>query len=116
MKLTLKEIEAAIPALTKIYNQELPIKIAYRITKLISEFNKELEPLNTSKERLFSKYGGQQETQMVGKSENIEIFNAEMRQLLNEIVNLEEIKITIEELENIKLTPFEVSTIMWLFT
>ena len=57
MKIKLGEIAAAVPAMGNLAQMKWPIKISYRIGKILRQLNAEMEQYGKSREKLIRKYG-----------------------------------------------------------
>lgn len=106
MTITIAQIKNAEPVLSKLMNQTLPIKTSFRITKIIESVAKDLENFEKHRVQLFDKYG---ELQSDGSktilNENVEAFTQDLTALLQETVEIPEIKFQLEDLGNIQITP-----------
>lgn len=117
MKLTIAQIKNAEPVVAKLLNVELPIKVSYRFTRIVKAFAEELKYFEDSRMKLFDKYGEDQEdgTRKI-KDEYQQQFFADLTSILNEEVDFKfDHKIDINLLEDVKLTPIELSSLEpWL--
>jgi len=117
MKLSLAQIKNAEPVVAKLLNVELPIKVSYRFTRIAKAFAEEIKYFEDSRMKLFDKYGVDQEdgTRKI-KDEYQQQFFADLTSLLNEEVDFKfDHKIDINLLEDVKLTPIELSSLEpWL--
>lgn len=116
MTITIAQIKNAEPVLTKLFNEKLPVKISFRINKIINSITKDLENFETFRMKLFEKYGEIQNdsTRMI-KPEHQEAFLQEINSLLREEVELPDVKLGLEELGDIQITPAELSAFApWL--
>lgn len=106
MTITIAQIKNAEPVLSKLMTQTLPIKTSFRITKIIESVAKDLENFEKHRVQLFDKYG---ELQPDGSktilTENIEAFTQDLTALLQETVEIPEIKFRLEDLGDIQITP-----------
>ena len=57
MKVKLGQIFAANPILGKLVEQQLPIRVAYRLTRLITRLNEEYDALDSQRIKLLEEYG-----------------------------------------------------------
>jgi len=94
MKLNLsnERIVNTINALSKLNNAQLPIKVAYAISKNVNKIESELKVYNTEKAKLVNKYGEKDKEGKlkVGengnvplKEEHIEDYNRDIKELLS---------------------------------
>jgi hypothetical protein len=112
IELTLGEINLATQSLKKLSECDLPINIAYRITKIIKVINSELEHIENLRMSLINKYGKQEpgKDMIVVPSEKQNIFLMEFNKLLEEKVNLDFEPALISDLKeyNIKLSAMDL--------
>lgn len=110
--------------LSKLLDIKLPVKIAYKISKLVNKVKPELEIFDTQRNKLIKELGKQtnEETdEWTVLPENLSKFKEEITKLLNLEVNLEfgegkEIeKIKIEDLGDIQLDSKSFVSLDWLF-
>lgn len=110
MKVAIFQIKNAEPVLSKLVNEKLPVKASFRITKIINSITKDLEHFETFRTQLFDKYGEMQDdSTKVIKPENQDAFLQEINSLLREEVELPDVKLSLEDLGDIKITPAELS-------
>lgn len=94
MKLNLsnERVVNTINALSKLNNAQLPIKVAYAISKNVNKIESELKVYNTEKAKLVNKYGEKDKEGKlkVGengnvslKEEHIEDYNRDIKELLS---------------------------------
>jgi hypothetical protein len=111
VELTLGEIKNLEHSFTKLVEQDLPVRLAYRLGKILKQINNELEHIENLRIALVKKYGTNDEkTNTINVSiDKLEAFLQEWTELLNEKVNLDFEKIKLSELEEleIKITPID---------
>ena len=122
MKLSNEKILNTINVLGKLNNSQLPIKVAYAISKNINKIECELKAYNTEKAKLIDKYGEKDAEEKLKvdaqgnvniKKECIEDWNKDMAELLsieNE-VNIHMIQLGDLFNSNCNITPAELSAI-----
>ena len=108
MKLTLKKLISVKPSMKKLLNQDLPIKISYNLSKLISELNEEYTLFEEKKQLLFIKYGEEKENKISIKQENVKTFTKDIGDLLDIEVEIEVTKVKLNDLGDIKLSPLDM--------
>lgn len=59
--MTYSKIVTAVPALQKLVNQELPLLIAYKLTKIVQKVNGELDFFSARSSAIYSKYEDQRD-------------------------------------------------------
>lgn len=115
MTVTLHEIVLAEPALNKLVTVDLPVRTAYRLTKLLGKVASELKVYEESRKKMFTKYGeadAEKPEMMRIKEEHFETFASEMNSLLSESVEIPLWKIKLEDLGDAKLTTMEMATLL----
>ena len=119
MKVKLGQIYAANPILGKLVEQQLPIRVAYRLTRLITKLNEEYDALDQSRIKLLEEYGTPVdgvEGQFQFSPENQVTFQDEFNALLSEDVELDWQPISIDDLgRQTNLSVKELSSIGFLF-
>lgn len=59
MEITLKEIINAVPALNKLADSDLPLPLAYKLSKMTKTLQAEIDFFNAEREKVMKKYGGE---------------------------------------------------------
>ena len=120
MKLNLsnERIVNTINALSKLNNAQLPIKVAYAISKNVNKIESELKVYNTEKAKLVNKYGEKdKEGKLNGnvslKEEHIEDYNRDIKELLSIENEMDIHMIKLDDLLNsdYNISPSELSAI-----
>lgn len=123
MNIKIESIINSVEVLKKITNAEIPIQTSYYIAKNIEKIEKELEFFEKERTKIVKKYGEKKEDGELIVSENgnvnivdVENFNKEMQELNSLEVELDIVKINIEDLRDskISITPREVLSISYL--
>ena len=109
MKLKLSEVYSLVRSLPKLTNKELPIRISYRLLKLLKSCSEEMETLEKSRIKLIKKYALDKKDDKVKEDmsvsdENKEKFQEEFTTLLEEEVEIDFKAIAIKDLGEITLT------------
>ncbi len=121
MEVTLGQIYASFNLLNRVVDQTLPVRLAWRFTRLIRELNKEYTALETLRDGLVKKYGeaveGQEGSFRVSEDKREE-FMTDFQDLLTETVDIEWELVSVEApgLESLSLSVRELSILGWLFT
>ena len=111
-----------INALSKLNNAQLPIKVAYAISKNVNKIESELKVYNTEKAKLVNKYGEKDKEGKlkVGengnvslKEEHIEDYNRDIKELLSIENEMDIHMIKLDDLLNsdYNISPAELSAI-----
>ncbi len=117
MKLKLSEVKMSEQALRKLVGQDIPINLAFKLSKLVKTVGEDLQHIEEARIKLVGKYGIEDpETKNVQvKPENLNDFMVEWDTLLEEEVeiNFEPLSSSFFEDENViksvKMTPIEMS-------
>ncbi len=115
MKLKLKQIVDSKKQIQDLLEIKLPVKISYRINKLVNKLDPELVIYENKRNELIKELGEKVEgTETVQvKTENIPKFIEEMN-ILNDIdVEVDFEKIKVEDLGDIQIAPKDL--VDWLF-
>lgn len=121
MEVTLGQIYASFNLLNRIVDQQLPVRMAFRFTRLIRELNKEYTSLESLRDGLVKKYGesveGQEGAFRVADDQR-EAFMTDFQDLLQETVEIQWELVSIEApgLESLSLSVRELNILGWLFT
>lgn len=120
MEVTLGQVYSSFSILSKLVDQKLPIRLAFRFTKLIRTLNTEYQSLEALRDKLVRKFGetveGQEGSFRVPDTNRKE-FVSEFQDLLNETVTIPWEPISIEELgESASLSVRELNQVGWLFS
>lgn len=121
--ITLQKIIESQSGLSKLIDSKLPIKISYKVSKMINKIQPEVRVYEETRQRLVRELGQEDtETKTISvKPENLEKFQNELKKLLEVEVDLtfgltKEIeKISIQDLD-ISIEPKELLALDWLLT
>lgn len=124
MKLNLsnERIVNTINALVKLNNTQLPIKVAYAISKNVNKIESELKVYNTERNKLANKYGEKDKEGKLKVDENgnvplkeeyIEDYNRDIKELLSIENEIDIHMIKLDDLlnSNYDISPAELSAI-----
>jgi len=115
MKTKLGEIAAAVPAMDNLAQMKWPIKISYRIGKIVRQLRAEMEHYSSSREELIRKYGTETENRVEVTPENTKAFLEELKQL-NEIeVDVPIYPLKLSELGEVNLAPIDLVNAWFVF-
>lgn len=108
IKTTIEKIINSQEAVNKLADKPLPVKISYRLAKLIKAIESELEVFEGERKKLLERYGTINEEKQCYNIPNdkAEKFNAEFAQLIGTETELSAEKIDLSN-EDIKLTAKE---------
>lgn len=116
-EVTLAELKSIEPSLNKLIQMQLPIKISYRLAKVLKKISQELATLEETRHMLVKKYGelNEETQQIVVPNDKTQDFVDEMQIILDEIYELEFIPMDIEEMGNVTLSPSDVVNLELFF-
>ena len=121
MEVSLAQIYSSFNLLNRIVDQELPIRLAFRFTRLIRELNTEYQALEKLRDGLVKKYGTEDEEQKgafrVGDDKRA-AFVSDFQDLLKEEVTVSWELVSIEDkgFDELKLSVRDLNILGWLFT
>jgi hypothetical protein len=108
MKIQLRKIIDAKPALEKLLNYALPIKTAYGLKRLVRAVNSELTEFETERVALVKKLGQENEKGDFNvKPDNVEVFTTDLNSLLDCEVDIPYEPIPISSLGDVLISPVE---------
>jgi hypothetical protein len=112
MKFKLAEIKLMEDGLKAITKQPLPVKLSFRLSKLLNFCGQELQQMEEARVKLVKELSvpnPDEEGGLIVPPENIEKFREEFNTLLSEEVEFNFTPIKISELgEDLKITPSEI--------
>ena len=120
IKVSLNDIVNSASTFRELSEKQLPIRVAFRIARLIRELDKENATFESSRRAIIEKYAMRDETGKITQADNgniilqqdkIEDCNNELNELLSAEVEINADKISIEDLEKIEMTPAQVYNI-----
>jgi len=115
MKISLQKIYDSHMSIRKLLSADLPVKTAFKLSRLAKELNGLFQDVEAQRIRLVEKYGEKDEK---GHSqvtqENMEQFSKEITELFSEEVEVDFSPISIEELEGAKLSAFDMEGLSFL--
>lgn len=117
---TVNDVVSSINTFKAIAAQQLPIKAAYGIARLIKEIDRENETFVSARQALIDKYGQRdEEGNLISEDGNlyiqkdkIQVFKEELQELLDSEIELNAEKISVENLGDVQLTSLQVSEIL----
>ena len=122
MKVTLRNIYGASGILGLLVEQQLPIRVAFRLTRLITRLNEEYSNLDATRKKLVEDYGTKiKESDPTNPSftfseENQKKFTEDFENLLSEEVEIDWSPISIDDLgTDITLSVRELNAIGFIF-
>jgi hypothetical protein len=114
MKVKLAKIFESKEILIKVIDMELPIKTAYKLSKIVKEVEKEFIVVDEMRNKLIKKLGIEKDGSISVPKEKEQEFYIEFTSLLNDETELNIEQINIDELENLNLTTKQIIAIDYL--
>lgn len=117
IEITLSELLDCTTAMQKLAEKPMKTKSAFKVARLMREIDKEYALFQESRKRLIEKYGEKDQNNELKidengnysvSKENIEIFNRELRDVLETKISLNAELLDIEEFDNLNFTPTEM--------
>ena len=115
MKLTVQEILSMRNSLVKLLQKEIPIKTAFRLSRIAKTLQKELEVFEEQRSKLVEKYGEKNEetgTISVNDKEKQDEFTKEINLILEEVIKMDISPIKTEDIGNdVKISTTDIMTL-----
>ncbi|MCK5763630.1 MAG: hypothetical protein KAH05_05880 [Clostridiales bacterium] len=110
MKITLAEIKSLEDSLSKIFEKDVDIKVAYRLSSVLKRLSEEMEKLEESRIKLIKKYGTEDEEtkSMTVLPEQSQIFIETFNDLMQLEIELDFEPILLDDLDGIKLSAKDI--------
>lgn len=112
-----EDLLRAKPSLDKILNKEFPLKVSYKLSKLVHRINEELKFFEESRSKLLKKYADGEKPDENGNIkipvENSEKFAEKFNELLSINIQInEDVIVDINQLpDNIELSPIDMNNL-----
>lgn len=109
MEITLKAIIQAVPALNKLADGDLPLPLAYKLSKTLKSLQEEIDFFNDERAKVIAKHGGELRRDRI-------VFRdaegaGELEKILDLTVNPDVEKIVAPIFENIRLSAHDVTAL-----
>lgn len=114
MKILLGELKNTEEPLMRLMQNELPISLSYKLSKLLKEITNEFKNLEEQRIKLIKKYTDENNVEV--KEENKDKFNIEFNELINIEVDLKYEPIEIKLSTKINISTFDLILLEKLFT
>lgn len=111
VSIKLSELRDISASLSKILSQDMPVKQAYRMSKLAKSANVEMKEMEEQRLILVRKYGEKDEKGNLNVREKMEEFVGEFNELLNEEIEISFIPIDLNDIKDIKLSPMDIANL-----
>lgn len=110
-KIKLSELRDITGSLSKVLSQDLPVKQAYRLSKLAKAVQAEIKELNEHRERLIKKYGERDEKGNLAVKSRVDEFQNEFTPILDEEVELSFIPLDMNDVDGLKVSPLDIANL-----
>jgi len=117
IQITLNDILNNAEIFRELSTKSLPVKTAFKVARLIRELDKENITFDESRRQIIEKYAERDENGIIKQTpegniqlqpDKIEECNNELVELLNTTIEINVDKISIDALEDIKITPAQM--------
>lgn len=117
MKVTLNELQRGFVSLSKLANQDLPLKTGYWLGRIAKAAESEMKNLEDLRIKLVKRIGNEDaEGNYTIPADAMDAFTAEMTELLDVSVELPGDRINLDSLgEGVKLSAIDLINLEWLF-
>lgn len=118
MKLKLRELVEAEKPLNRLLEVKLPVKVAYRLGKVGNKIQSELKHFYNAQTKLYKQYGectDELNDAWTLKPENAAAFRTDRENLLDEEIELDIPKISIDDFGDVQIESGMVSALTFLF-
>jgi len=122
MEITNSQVLRSIAPLKYLSDQEMPIKISYRLSRIIRQVDNILKDVEAARKQLLEKYSEKDETgnpiiqdkDYVLKKDEIDQFDAEYQELMKESNELEFVKLSLSDLDSVSIKTSCLLSLEWL--
>jgi hypothetical protein len=102
--------------LRRLTNERLPMKMTFRLSKMIKQMDAELETLEDARISLIKELGTEDEQGGVSvKPENVETFQKEYMELVNEDIEIDSDPLDIDDFPDVKITTQDMMLLTPIF-
>ncbi len=117
IEVSLTELIDSISVMQELGQKPMKPKVAFQVARLLREIEKEYSLFQNQRTELINKYGARDETGELKRDdkgnysvdrENIEAFNTDLKELLNQTLTLNVEAIMLNDLGEINITPNEM--------
>lgn len=115
MQLKLKQLIESQESIGKLIETKLPVKVSYRLNRLVNYINPELRIFTEKRLELFKEFGVHDTEKDIWeiKPENSETFTEEITKLMDEEVNIDFQTLKLADLGDISIEPKYL--VNWIF-
>jgi len=113
MKITLAKIKNMEKSLNKIISQDINIKAAFKLGRILKVIENELINVENFRVKLISKYGTKnpENGEVVVNKENVQIFYKELNELLQTEIDIDFSPVNCDEIGDIKISAIDASVL-----
>jgi len=111
IKIKLGELLNSREPMAKLLGKELPVKTAYKLSKLVKEVNNEFKNFEEQRQNLVKKHGKEDENSksFTVPKEKVEEFQNEINDLLKVEVEINQNPISVNDLASIQASPVDLA-------
>lgn len=116
MTIPLSEVVNSVDGLKALLECKLPVKVAYRISKLINnQIERELKNFNEARNKLIEEFGSENEDKTISvKPEKMSDYIAKLNDLLSEQVTLDWEPLDVESLGDAQIEPKNLPSFLFI--
>ena len=117
MKITLGQVLNSVEGLKKLVNEQLPVKTAYKLKRIMDAVTSESTRIEKTRVELITKYADPQTEEQKEKKEGIKVttkvaeFQKDFLTLLEEEVDLNCVQVPFSDIENVKISVNELTSL-----
>jgi len=111
VSLKLSELRNISVSLSKILSQDMPVKQAYRMSKLAKSADKEMKEMEEQRMALVKKYGEKNVKGDVAVKEKMQEFMDELNEFLKEEIEMSFIPLDLNAISDLKLSPLDLANL-----
>ena len=109
MNLKLGDVRNSLDSLKKLLGTDLPVKVSYKLSKIVKKVNSEIKELEDKRIELIKQYGELKDEKIEVKPENLVLFMSELQTLLDLEIDLDIQPIKLDELGDIKFSAVDLA-------
>ena len=118
MKVKIKDIYSCRNALAKVASSEMPINMSFKFARMLKALNEEYSTIEEQRVGLVQKHGEKvsDSEHQIKSDEQKEKFMKDFEKLLDEEIDVDYEKISINDMQGINISPQELSILSFTFT
>lgn len=115
MNVKLSEILDMKEPLGRLSNEKLPLKVAFKLSKVIKEIDQNLTDIHNQREKLFKELAVEEEGQLSIPPESVDEFNSQWGELLGVEIDLSLDVLSFDDLPDVQLTTQDMLKLSVIF-